>query len=154
MKIWIFLSGVIVLMGMLSCSSRDTDRDTAAQEYLATHPHPFELRATDSSIIAKNLWEDTLMEYSLNIWRLDEEGIPYVPDATIFPPLVRGGDSEWTFSSLGVDKLMNEDRLQFHYPSDTAHEFGIGWEYVEGTFKPYVWMQQPMELSPMMRVIF
>jgi hypothetical protein len=129
---------LIVCCGMLSCSPHDSDVDRRAREFAAEHPHPFELTATDSSIIGRYVWEDTLREYSMGACTPNEDGILQLGNARgSFVPagLVRGGVCEWPFDALGLERLTDGCTIHFGR-SGPETEFGYAWKYEGGEFDP------------------
>jgi hypothetical protein len=129
---------VISFFGMLSCSSHESESERRAKEFAAMHPHPFELTATDSSIIGRYVWEDTLREYSIGSWTPGEDGILRLGKTHgSFVPvrLVPGGVYAWPFDALGLERLTDGCTIHFGHPGLDS-EFGYAWEYDGGKFNP------------------
>lgn len=129
---------LIVCCGMLSCSPHDSEADRRAKDFASTHPHPFELTATDSSIIGRYVWEDTLREYSMGCSMPNENGVHELLPSQGNPvpvPLVHGGVYEWTFDALGLQRL-TDGRIIHFGRSAPETEFGYAWKYDGGKFDP------------------
>ncbi len=131
--LWLLL---IIYVGILSaCSSPDGDAAGIAQ----LHPPPFEMRSTDSSIVATYMWEDTLSDYYLAVTREDENGgITYITPrrGIIFPPAMPQHDVEFLFDDLGIRNSGATYAVWFLSDAHAEDEYGYKWMFVDGKFEP------------------
>ena len=61
--LWICLPGLALFaltLLLAACSTPDEEEQAKIKRFIESHPHPFELRATESSIIGRYLWIDIL----------------------------------------------------------------------------------------------
>lgn len=136
---------LIVCCGMLSCSPHDSETERRAREFAAEHPHPFELSATDSSIIGRYVWEDTLREFRMGVTTPNADGILQLgktPESLMPVVLVRGGVCEWPFEAFGLERLTDGCTIHFGR-SGPETEFGYAWKYHGRKFDPiFIWSSQ------------
>jgi|GEM_PF-2617552 len=130
---------IVVALGAASCSSEDTELEQNARAYTAAHPHPFDLTATDSSLLAKYIRHDTLRDYHITIWKPDAEGVlDHVrpSDSLDHPILIPDMTYEWNFDVLGLDSLTEGCTIVFADGSTTDSVFSLIWKYTDDDFEP------------------
>lgn len=126
------LVGLTMLIAATGCSSENEVRDVNVVEFLDTHPYPFELHVTDSSIIGRYVRQDTLARYVLGVTYpangdIREMAVP--PDTGVFVPLRKDSVYEWAFTALGVDSFEDEYHVLFADLEDTSADYMHCWQY-------------------------
>ncbi len=120
-----------------SCSGRDDDSARLAAE----HPPPFEMRATDSSIVGKYVWEDTLSDYYLAVTMEGDEGDTrfIAPRSGIaFPVAVPNREVEFLFRDLGIRQTDVPYGIWFLSDTHAGDEYGYKWMFSDGAFEPVI----------------
>ena len=126
---------LLVVAGMLACSTRDED----AANFARQHPPPFDLRATDSSIIATYMWKDPLTDYYLAVTLEDESGgITYITPrrGIVFPPAMPKQDVEFLLDDLGIRNTGSTYAVWFLSDAHAQDEYGYKWMFADGKFEP------------------
>ncbi|MFZ1728943.1 MAG: hypothetical protein WBQ23_03515 [Bacteroidota bacterium] len=131
----VFIVVLLVAGCLLACSSRDEE----VARYAKLHPPPFELRATDSSIMAKYMWKDTLADYYLAVTLEDADGgISYITPrrGIVFPPAIPQEEVEFLFADLGIRKKNVTYGIWFLSDTHARDEYGYKWMFADGKFDP------------------
>lgn len=136
----VLLTLVFLPILIIACSShRDDDAKTHAAS--SDRPHPFTVRATDSSVIATYEWADTMEVFSFLLLVRGPDGI-YRTQGTLdhhdLNPLLTGQDYELRFADFGVDALPDSCNLLFLDQSGLESDVQYGWRFVDGKFEPRV----------------
>jgi hypothetical protein len=126
---------LIIIVSLSACSSRNEE----VARYAKKHPPPFELRATDSSIIAKYMWKDTLSDYYLAVTLEGTDGsTTYITPrrGIVFPPALPRKDVEFLFDDLGIRKKSVTYGIWFLSDAHAQDEYGYKWIFADGKFEP------------------
>lgn len=134
---------IVVALGAASCTSEDAEVAQSAKEFTTAHPHPFDLTATDSSLVGKYTRRDTLRDYHITIWKPDADGVlvDYVrpSDSIDYPMLIPDMTYEWNFDVIGLDSLMDGCTIVFADGATVDAEFSLIWKYRDGDFEPLLY---------------
>ena len=141
-RICLLIMGAVALAGLSACSSPDEE----AARLLKQHPPPFEMRATDSSIMGTYVWKDTLADYYLAVTMEDAEaGISFIAPrrGIVFPAAVPGKDVEFLFRDLGIREKDVTYGIWFLSDTHAGDEYGYKWMFSGGEFEPVLFKNTP-----------
>lgn len=136
------LLGIALAVMMAACSTPDKEAYRDANQ----HPHPFEMRATDSSIIATYMWKDTCDDYFLAVTMDDADGgTKFITPSKeiVFPPVSSGKEAEFLFRDLRMSDPQVTYGIWFLSDKHKGDEYGFKWLFTDGAFEPVRFQATP-----------